>query len=90
VDSKDNLENELRRAKLRWRKIVQSPESTPAEKRRALVDWKKAVATRDLALVMLRRARAERRQSMIDRRNANTDTEWAKKNADRRTKARRP
>jgi hypothetical protein len=86
----EKLELTLRKAKLHWRRIAESPGSTSSDKRRALVEWKKALARRDLALAVLRRARDERRKAMLDRRKANTGNDWTKENADRRKMARRP
>jgi hypothetical protein len=90
MDQKEKLEAALRKAKIEWRRIVDSPKSTPSERRRALSDWKKAGADLDLALVLLRRTLADRRRAIVDRRKASAESGWAKEHADRRKMKRRP
>ena len=90
MEQKEKLEAALRKAKIEWRRICDSPKSTATERRKALTDWKKALARRELALVAWQRARAERRRAMLDRRKPGLDSGWAKQHADRRKAARRP
>ena len=90
MELKEKIEAALRKARIEWRRAVDSPNSTPAERRKALAEWKKALARRELALVSWQRARAERRKSIIDRRKSSAETGWTGENADRRRNARRP
>jgi hypothetical protein len=90
MEQREKIESALRKAKIAWRKIVDSPGSTPAEKRRALIEWKRALATRELAIIAWKRARVERRRTIVDRRRASSDSDGAADPADRRKATRRP
>jgi hypothetical protein len=90
MEQREKFEAALRKAKIAWRKVVESPNSTPAEKRQALVQWKRALATRELALIAWKRARVERRKTILDRRKAGADGDWAGDQAERRKTTRRP
>jgi hypothetical protein len=97
MQPKERLEAALRKAKIEWRRVIDSPESTSSQRRRALADWKKALARREFALIELQRARAERRKTIIDRRKATIDRrisgaegDGARAQPDRRKNARRP
>jgi len=89
MSQKEKLEYALRRAKMEWRRVVDSPKSTPAEKNRALAEWKKASTDLELALTILRRNIAERRGVVLDRRRANVYGAWVKEHGDRRIRQRR-
>jgi hypothetical protein len=86
----EKLEYALRKAKIEWRRVVDSPKSTPAEKNLALAVWRKASTDLELALAILRRQAAERRGAIPDRRKPGSDIEWKKIYiGDRRKKKRR-
>ena len=74
----EKLEYALRKAKIEWRRVVDSPKSTPAEKNLALAVWRKANTDLELALAILRRQTAERRGTIPDRRKPGSDIEWKK------------
>jgi len=90
MKQKEKLEIALRKAKIEWRRVVESPKSTPAEKSVALATWRKASIDLELALALLRREAAERRVKIPDRRKPGSDIEWKKIYiGDRRKKQRR-
>ena len=89
MKQKEQLEAAIRKAKIEWRRIVDSPKSTPSERSRALAEWKKASADLELALALLRRTAAERRRAILDRRKASVDSGWAKEHGNRRNMKRR-
>jgi hypothetical protein len=90
MDQKEKLEFALRKAKMEWRRVVDSPKSTPSEKSYALAAWKKASADLELALALLRRGVAAQRRAKPDRRIPGSDVEWKKIYiGDRRKKQRR-
>jgi hypothetical protein len=90
MSQKEKLEYALRKAKIEWRRVVDSPKSTPAEKNLALAVWRKASTDLELALAILKRQAAERRVKIPDRRKPGSDVEWKKIYiGDRRKKQRR-
>jgi len=90
MNQKEKLEIALRKAKIEWRRVVESPKSTPAEKSNALAVWKKASIDLELALALLRRNVTEQRRAIPDRRKPGSDIEWRKIYiGDRRKMARR-
>ena len=90
MSQREKLEYALRKAKIEWRRVVDSPKSTPAEKNLALAVWRKASTDLELALAILRRQAEERRRKIPDRRKPGSDIEWKKIYiGDRRKKQRR-
>ena len=90
MSQKEKLEFALRKAKIEWRRVVDSPKSTPSERSRALAHWKKASTDLELALALVRRNLAERRGAIPDRRKASIDGSWANEHRNRRIMKRRP
>ena len=89
MKKKEKLEVALVKARANWRRTCDSAGATAAERRKALVVWKKAREERDRALEIWRRELAERRRTSADRRKAQADSDWLKRNNDQRKLPRR-